>query len=393
MRKRNINGRLREYNGYFRIVIYWLDENGKQKSKSFSTELKVKGNKKEAEILLNQKLVEFRKKQEEFLKNNTLNENNQKIKFTDFLKNSLEGSKNQVEENTFESYKSVIDKVMIPYFEKEDLFLQEVEVKDILKYYDYLSNERKVSNNTIVHHHVLLRKYLKIAVDKDLISNNIMLKVKRPKIKQFISECYNSDEIQTFLRCTERHRLSLEFHIAAYYGLRRSEIIGLKFSAIDFKEKKIIINTTVSKKTSKVVIKKRTKNKSSYRILPLINIIEEKILERKKRIEMDKEFYKNSYNKAFNDFICVQENGNLVSPDMLSQNFQAVIKRYNLKKIRFHDLRHSCATLLYKKGVPLKDIQLYLGHSSIATTANIYSHFDYSQNEKSIKVIEDSLKK
>lgn len=394
MRKKNINGRLREYDGYFRIVIYWIDENGKQRSKTFSTDLKVKGNKKQAEILLNEKLVEYRKKEAELLGKNCFNNKiKNEIKFVDFMHEALESSKNQIEHNTYESYNSVINKVMIPYFLKKDLLLQQVTVKDILEYYDYLSNERKVSNNTIVHHHVLLRKYLDVAVNKDLIENNIMYKVPRPKIKQFVSECYNIDEIQIFLDCIERHKLALEFYIATYYGLRRSEIVGLRFSAIDFKEKKIIINTTVSKKTAKIVIKKRTKNKSSYRILPLIDIIEEKILERKDRIENDKAFYKNSYNKKYADFICVQGNGNIVSPDMLSQNFLAVIKRCNLKRIRFHDLRHSCATLLYKKGVPLKDIQHFLGHSTIATTANIYAHFYYSQNEKSIKVIEDTLKK
>jgi len=70
--------------------------------------------------------------------------------------------------------------------------------------------------------------------------------------------------------------------------------------------------------------------------------------------------------------------GTLIKPDYISQHFPLLLKKHGLRKIRFHDLRHSCASLLYANGVSLKEIQEWLGHSDISTTSNIYTHLDYS---------------
>jgi integrase len=79
--------------------------------------------------------------------------------------------------------------------------------------------------------------------------------------------------------------------------------------------------------------------------------------------------------------------GSLVKPNFITQHFAQVLRKNNLKKIRFHDLRHSCASLLYANGVALKDIQEWLGHSDIGTTSNIYTHLDYSNKVSSANAI------
>lgn len=79
--------------------------------------------------------------------------------------------------------------------------------------------------------------------------------------------------------------------------------------------------------------------------------------------------------------------GELVKPNYLTQHFDVVLKKHKLKKIRFHDLRHSCASLLYANGVSLKEIQEWLGHSDIGTTSNIYTHLDYSSKVSSANAI------
>lgn len=83
--------------------------------------------------------------------------------------------------------------------------------------------------------------------------------------------------------------------------------------------------------------------------------------------------------------------GNLLRPDYLSQHLQTVLKRNNLKHIRYHDLRHSCASLLLANGVSLKEIQDWLGHSDFSTTANIYSHLEYGAKVKSANKIAENL--
>lgn len=101
--------------------------------------------------------------------------------------------------------------------------------------------------------------------------------------------------------------------------------------------------------------------------------------------------FKTSYSRKYMDYIYVDEMGERIKPGYVTQTYQKVLKRNNLKVIRFHDLRHSCATLLYNNGVDLKDIQHWLGHSTITTTANIYTHFDYSRKIDSAKIMMNTL--
>ena len=84
--------------------------------------------------------------------------------------------------------------------------------------------------------------------------------------------------------------------------------------------------------------------------------------------------------------------GNLFKPDTVSEQFGKLLKKHGFRKIRFHDLRHSCASLLLANGVQMKEIQEWLGHSDISTTANIYSHLDFQSKIASADVMEGALK-
>lgn len=140
-----------------------------------------------------------------------------------------------------------------------------------------------------------------------------------------------------------------------------------------------------------VVQKDTTKNKASIRTLPLIPEIEELLLETKKKQESCRKKAKSSYCKDYLDYVCVDSLGVLLKPDYLTQHFEIIIKKNSLKKIRYHDLRHSCASLLLANGVSLKEIQDWLGHSDYSTTANIYSHLEYGAKLKSAGKISETL--
>ncbi|MDD7410112.1 tyrosine-type recombinase/integrase [Fusobacterium gastrosuis] len=387
-----LNSRIRDRGGVYHLVLYWIDPyTNKQKTKSKATDIQVseKNSFKKASKAKEEFVMEF---YEKFKNHYTSKENEaEKILFLDYLKQSILRYKNRLQYRSFDSYMrnfTVIEK----YFIAKNLYLQNIKPKHILDFYDYLSLERNVSNNTILHHHVLLRKVFKEAFLKKIITEDIMLHVPRPKIQKYISEVFTTDELNKFLEIIKGHKFELEFNLAIFYGLRKSEILSLKFSSIDYVDKTININSKITKNEKGELISiKKMKNDSSMRFMPLINIIKKKITERKKRIENDKKFFKNNYNKKWNDFICVDEEGKIINPDTLTRTFKRILKENDLKSLRFHDLRHSCATLLYKKGISLKDIQKYLGHSNISTTANIYSHFDDSQKEKTINTIKNSL--
>lgn len=85
-----------------------------------------------------------------------------------------------------------------------------------------------------------------------------------------------------------------------------------------------------------------------------------------------------SYIKDYTEYVCVNEVGDLIKPHYVTESFPKLLKANGLRPVRYHDLRHSCASLLLANGVPLKQIQEWLGHSDFSTTANIYAHLDYS---------------
>ena len=189
----------------------------------------------------------------------------------------------------------------------------------------------------------------------------------------------------------ERDPIELGVILAAFYGLRRSEVVGLKWDAIDFEKKTISIKHTVTQVNvdgkNITVQKDRTKTKSSYRTLPLVPPFEELLRRLKQEQLVNQKVCGAAYCKKYLDYIYVNAMGELVKPNFITQHFEIVLKNHGLKKIRFHDLRHSCASLLYANGVSLRDIQEWLGHSDIGTTSNIYTHLDYSSKVSSANAI------
>lgn len=167
-------------------------------------------------------------------------------------------------------------------------------------------------------------------------------------------------------------------YITSIYGLRRSELLGLKWDSIDFERKTLTIRHTVAKVT-KVVEKDKTKNASSFRSFPLTPAAEQIFLDMKRQEETNQKLFGKEYHK--NDYVFKWEDGRPYSPDYISHAFSKLLKKYDLPHIRFHELRHSCASLLIAQGYGLKDVQEWLGHSDIKMTANIYGHLDTKRKQ------------
>ena len=138
--------------------------------------------------------------------------------------------------------------------------------------------------------------------------------------------------------------------------------------------------TTVTQVTlngkSTIIEKDRTKTKSSYRTLPLVPPFEELLHRLKLQQEQNRKLCGKSYNTEAEGYIYVNEIGELVKPGYITQHFPLILEKYGLRKIRFHDLRHSCASLLYANGVSLKEIQEWLGHSDILQQQGFFCECD-----------------
>ena len=135
-----------------------------------------------------------------------------------------------------------------------------------------------------------------------------------------------------------------------------------------------------------------TKTKSSMRTLPLVPVFKEKLLTLKEQQKEYRRVCGRCYDKRYLDYICVDEMGTLVSPQYLTTAFPKLLERNGLRHIRYHDLRHSCASLLLANGVPMKQIQEWLGHSDFSTTANVYAHLDYNSKLSSADAMVNGLK-
>ena len=185
----------------------------------------------------------------------------------------------------------------------------------------------------------------------------------------------------------------------AYMKDRVREIRGLtggkEIFAIDFQNDTITIRHTVvscyidGKQVQKA--QDITKTKSSMRTLPLIPAFKELLLHKQKQQNEFQRMCGKSYNKDYLGYICVDEMGRLLSPHYLTEAFAKLLKKHGLRKIRYHDLRHSCASLLLANGVPMKQIQEWLGHSDFSTTANVYAHLECNSKRLSAAAMTNGL--
>lgn len=128
------------------------------------------------------------------------------------------------------------------------------------------------------------------------------------------------------------------------------------------------------------------------RTLPLVPAFKTRLLALKARQEHYRHICSRSYNRRYLDYVCVNEMGTLISPNYISGTFPKLLEKNGLRKIRFHDLRHSCASLLLANNIPMKQIQEWLGHSDFSATANIYAHLDYSSKVASADAMLNGLK-
>ena len=309
--------------------------------------------------------------------------------FSDYIKEWLKSIENQVAKSTYKGYYDHVNGRMIPYFENEELHLKDVTIADIYNYIEYLFSEG-LKPNTVKHHRSILSCIFTRAVEQELFEYNFINNLKPIKSDQYIGNFYKHDELLYLFEVVKETTIRLEVILAAVYGLRREEVLGLKWDAIDFKRKTITIKHTVQRfkinGKTQFVFKDKTKSQTSYRTLPLFDFIEILLKEYKEIYAEYKKFFGNSYITEYREYVCLMPNGELMKPGYLSHTFAKILEDNNLKRIRLHDLRHSCATLLIQNKVPVKDIQIWLGHSNIQTTM-IYTHLDETNKEVSAQVL------
>ena len=241
-----VAGHLEVKRGIYQCVLNYTDETGKRKRQSISTGLSEKGNKKRAEKILMDLRRTFQPPVDQTAR--IISGLSSEMMFSDYMLQWLEIVKTRIKPATYSSYCLMVKKTIAPYFAEKSIRLGELEPRHIQQFYS--EQLKRVKANTVIHYHANIHSALKYAMKIDLIDVNVADKVDRPKKNDFMPGFYDADEMQELFAALKGHKLELVVLVAAFYGLRRGEVLGLKWDAIDFERNTITIKRTVTSVTS-----------------------------------------------------------------------------------------------------------------------------------------------
>ena len=249
-----------------------------------------------------------------------------------------------IQKSTAESYRGMINGRIRRYFTaRKELTVGSITAKDIEDFYEWMF-ESGVVANTVIHYHTVLHSAFKRAFKDGLIDSNPFDRIDRPKKNKFTGENYSEEELIAMLGLIRGDIIYPAVMLAGGLGLRRSEALGARWSRVDWEKKTILLDTKIIeyKENGKVIVEpvEEMKNKSSRRTLPLPDPVYEMLCEEREKQDLYRRMFKGSYNRKYDDYICVDQLGGLIRPNRVTQRFADLIRQYGLRKIRFHDLRH-----------------------------------------------------
>lgn len=313
----------------------------------------------------------------------------------DYLVSYLKRVEPELQKNTIVSYRSMTNGKIRRYFQRRpQLTVGNLKPQDIQDFYQSLFADGVVAN-TVIHYHALLRRAFQQAFKEERIDANPFDRVGRPKKNKFHGENYTQEELLTLLHLARGDVIFPAILLAGAMGLRRSEALGVRWSRIDWEKRTVLLDTKIveyqENGKKKVEPVEEMKNKSSRRTLPLPDPVVEMLQVQKEHREVYRKMFQGSYNAQYLDYVCVNQLGELLRPSYVTDHFRELLEKYGLRHIRFHDLRHTFASLLINQDVPLINVSNFLGHSDLSTTANIYAHLDKASKQASAAVISDIL--
>lgn len=337
-------------------------------------------NKKEAE-----------EKKKEYLNSiqNGLTANFDKISLGSLMHTWLfEVQKIKVKPTSFERYEGIFRNYIqhAPFYGKK---IKDIKQLELQRYYNQLFKSGK-SSNSIKFLNKLLKNFFNYAIDegyliKNLCNNNLIIPGNDTKVKKEI-EVFNNEEIKKLIDTLKGHRLKLLILLALGTGLRQGELLALTWDDIDFMKKEITVEKTIKKvktfddegkSVGKKILIQSPKSVTSNRIVPIPSNLIEQLKNHRIIQNMEKENADILYTD--NNLVFATCTGNFISTKNLFNSYSALLVKAKIKHKKFHALRHTYASQLFKAGVPLKTVQTLLGHSDISITANIYTHVMPSQ--------------
>ncbi|UYZ35997.1 site-specific integrase [Clostridium beijerinckii] len=355
------------------------------------------GTKEEAEKKLNEVLYR--------INNGYISDSDMLLK--DYMKMWIDDYiKGEKSENTYNKYLQTIEKYINPMI--GNIKLSDIKVMNIEKFIRDLkkikvNTGKLISPTSVQGYYGILRSALNKAVKLQLINNNPCRFVDTPKRAKFKANILTIEELKIIYQrinsaSYEDYIFRLALDITAETGLRRGELCGLDIDKhIDTKKQTLKVRQALIRVKNNYVLSQKLKTDSSYRTLPIseslcIKIENHKKILKLKKIKYGKLYIKNKFEDIYPNLLLVQENGKFIIPSSLLQRIKRLMKYCNIEKnIRWHDLRHTNATLLLESGVSMKVLQERLGHSLMQTTSDIYAHVTDNLNREATQAISNIL--
>jgi integrase len=249
--------------------------------------------------------------------------------------------------------------------------------------------EEGLSPTTVNTLHMMLHKALKDAVRWGLIARNVCDLVSPPRRAHFEMKPLTKDQAQQLLSTLHGHNMEALFVLALTTGMRRGEILALKWQDIDFDQNTLQVRRifTRSKGHRYVLAEPKTEKSRRSVILPSITV---GLLKQHRMSQQQVKSEAGEYWQA-NDLVFCTALGTPLNPNKVLERFETVLKKAGLPHIRFHDLRHSAATMLLAMGVHPKVVQELLGHNQISMTMDIYSHVLPTMQKEAMGMMNDAL--
>lgn len=357
---------------YFRIDI-GNDRNGKRKQKSFGP-FKTKSEAKKELFKIKNQVVSG-----DYLQEST-------EEFSSFVKKWYETIyKRNVEVTTAKSREYLIKNHIVDAFPSKKI--HSIRTIDIDNFYEDKIDEG-YSAAYIRQMHNLLRQVFEQAIKWELTKSNPVINTKPPKVKNIEKTTWNVKEVNRFLLIAKNKSYGIAYILAIFTGMRRGEILGLKWDDIDFRNRKIHIKNSLAYVPNKGLLIKEPKTEKSKRQISISNYVIEELKEHKEKqyFQLDKLGFKNEGN-----LVVTTENGKPVNPRNLLRQFYEVIEETKVPKISFHDLRHTHATILMEQGENPKVVSERLGHSRVGVTLDLYSHVSDDLQKEAANKFEETI--
>lgn len=310
------------------------------------------------------------------------------IKCEEFIKMYLYEKKRAVADTTFYGYEYCSNHIL-DYF--RNVKVKDINEKYINDFLDSLFIEKNLGTRTVKDVKRVFFNIMEYAISKKIISNNPVrnVTINKQLASEHLSkkdedqEFFSYEEAMHFLEVSKDHTLYPLFHTTLFYGLRRSEALGLKWNAVDFSKKTLKIKHKVTRGT-KVNRVDGTKTEASRQSYPLDSTQIEMFKKLKEKEQQYKELFGSGYNE--NDYIFKHEDGTLFFPDYPTKAFNKIKKKHPElpQGVTFHGLRKSCASILIHKGYDIKRIQKWMRHTDPETTLKIYAKAKEKESKNEI---------